>query len=205
MQRLQFDSNWTSCCCSIEADVWYVIMAHMEDWLTNSCGERQGGGWMVGRGKACRIKSAATVSDRDLTAAAGSHQPSAKPQFCRVCTPPVTSSQLFTHRSQKFRTGLCVCLYVCVWKLERACVCTFAKWWYMSSSMCASVHQRVKDRLRACVCAWDFTLFSVCVCMCVHARDWARSQAFVCVCVRYYIAFACACVSCRPGFTLSES
>lgn len=100
---------------------------------------RGAAGWRVcdGRGRACRIKSMVTVSDRDLTAAAGSHQPSAAKQFCRVCTPRVASSQLFTHRSQKFRTGLsvcvCTCIYACVClcvgvrEAEGASICTFAK------------------------------------------------------------------------------
>lgn len=126
----------------------------------------------VGRGRACRIKSAVTVSDRDLTAAASSHQPSAELQFCRVCTLPITSSQLFTRRSQKFRIGVCwsmcpLCVFV---QGSGALVYAHLQWLYKYSFLCVCVcvvlctHPGVKDRLRAWVrMSVDETLF-MCVC-----------------------------------------
>lgn len=178
--------------------------------LTYSCGrcrlEAEGGGGV--ECKSCRIKSAATDSDRDLTAAAGSHQPSAELQFCRVCTPPVASSQLFTHRSQKFKMGLCVC--VRVRKLERACVCTFAKWWYKSSSKCVCVWVNTRelntDWELVCVCLRYYFMQSLLrACVYVTARDWERNQELVCICAVLLHFSVHVCVSCRPGFTLTES
>lgn len=167
-------------------------------------------GWRVGngRGRACRIKSMVTASDRDLTAAAGSHQPSAAKLFCRVCTPPVTSSQLFTYRSQKFRTGpsvsVCSRIFACVCvevrEPEGASLCTFAKWWYKNCRVCVRWRIRDGEVLSATLCT-----------VCVFASNTERNQFFVCQWDITFLLYmrvcvcVCVCVSCRPGFTLTET